>query len=98
MNKKFYNSIAWRKCRDAYSQSVNGLCEICLSKGKLTVGQEVHHKIPLTLDNVNDPNIALNWDNLQLLCFECHQGITHNRQPILREGLAFDDKGNIIVN
>ena len=33
---------------------------------------EVHHKIPLTADNVRDPEISLNWDNLELLCKTCH--------------------------
>lgn len=25
--KKFYNSKAWKKCREAYKKKVNGLCE-----------------------------------------------------------------------
>ena len=33
---------------------------------------EVHHKIPLTADNFKDPKVALNWDNLELLCKSCH--------------------------
>ena len=33
---------------------------------------EVHHKIPLTPENVRDTNITLNWDNLELLCKSCH--------------------------
>lgn len=35
-------------------------------------GEEVHHKIRLTPKNVRDPSIALNWDNLELLCKDCH--------------------------
>ena len=37
-----------------------------------------HHKIPLTLDNVNDCNISLNPDNIQLVSFRTHNEI-HNR-------------------
>lgn len=33
---------------------------------------EVHHKVPLTADNVKDPEISLNWENLELLCKTCH--------------------------
>ena len=33
---------------------------------------EVHHKIPLTDQNINNPKIAYSWDNLQLLCKDCH--------------------------
>ena len=36
-------------------------------------GEQVHHKIRLTPDNLADPAVALNWDNLELLCTACHQ-------------------------
>jgi 5-methylcytosine-specific restriction endonuclease McrA len=35
-------------------------------------GDEVHHKIRLTPENLADPQISLNWDNLELLCKQCH--------------------------
>lgn len=28
--------------------------------------------MPLTADNVKDPRISLSWDNLELLCKDCH--------------------------
>jgi hypothetical protein len=37
-----------------------------------------HHKIELTLDNVDDPTIALNPDNIEVLCHDCHNA-AHNR-------------------
>ena len=37
-----------------------------------------HHKIPLTLENVNDFNISLNPDNIQLVSFKTHNEI-HER-------------------
>ena len=69
----FYTTRAWRKCRAAYAQSKGGLCERCWSKGLIVPGKEVHHKIRLTPYNLNDPNIALNWENLELLCDDCHK-------------------------
>ena len=36
------------------------------------IGTEVHHIIYLTPENVTDPEISLNQDNLLLLCNECH--------------------------
>lgn len=33
---------------------------------------EVHHKKPLTAENLTDPRVALNWENLELLCKTCH--------------------------
>lgn len=38
----------------------------------------LHHKIELTLDNVNDANITLNPENIQIVSFKTHNAI-HNR-------------------
>lgn len=70
--KKFYGSNAWRECRDAFASSRGGLCERCLENGRYSPGEVVHHVEPLTAANINDPTIALNWDNLKLLCGRCH--------------------------
>lgn len=94
--KRFYNSKAWKECRDLYKQSVNGLCEECLDEGKYTLGDEVHHKIELTPYNINNPDVTLNWNNLQLLCFNHHQDITHNRTAPVRKGFSFNEKGELI--
>ena len=69
---KFYKSSAWKKCMKSYRNSKGGLCERCWSKGLIVQGEEVHHKIRLTPENIDDPSIALNWDNLELLCKACH--------------------------
>lgn len=71
-SREFYNSAAWKACRESYKHAKGGLCEDCLKHGIITAGAEVHHVIELTPENVNDPNIALNWDNLCLLCKDCH--------------------------
>ena len=73
----FYTSWVWRKCRKAFAESKGNLCERCLKRGIVQPGSkkqplEVHHKIPLTVDNVKDPDIALGWSNLELLCKSCH--------------------------
>ena len=73
----FYVTWTWRKCRTAFAKSKGNLCESCLKRGIIEPGSkdqplEVHHKIPLTADNVNDPNVTMNWDNLELLCKKCH--------------------------
>lgn len=75
---EFYKTWTWMKCARAYKQSQSGLCERCWSKGLIVPGDEVHHKIKLTPENINDPAIALNWDNLELLCKNCHME-EHNR-------------------
>lgn len=70
--KALYKGMPWKICKDGYIKSVGGLCEECLKKGIYVPGEIVHHKIHLTPDNINNPEITLSWDNLQLLCRECH--------------------------
>lgn len=70
--KKFYSSFAWYTCRNAYAKKAHYLCENCLRKGIYRPGEIVHHKIELDPTNINNPEIALSFDNLELLCRECH--------------------------
>lgn len=70
--KSFYKSRIWNDTRNAYAASVGGLCEKCLADGIYKAGEIVHHKQPITPDNINDANITLCWGNLELLCRDCH--------------------------
>ena len=70
--KGFYHSGAWAACRESYRRYRGGLCERCLKNGIVKVGVDVHHRIHLTIDNIHDPTITLNFANLELLCRECH--------------------------
>lgn len=70
--KGFYKTAAWLKCRDGYIKHVGGLCERCLARGLIVPGYIVHHKCYLNAENITDPSITLNWDNLEYLCHECH--------------------------
>ena len=68
----FYHSAVWKKCRAEYISSVGGLCERCLAKGIYRPGYIVHHKEYINADNLNDPSVLLNHNNLEYLCLECH--------------------------
>jgi 5-methylcytosine-specific restriction endonuclease McrA len=81
----------WKKCRNNYFQSKYGLCERCAAPGKI-----VHHKKYITPDNINDPNITLNWDNLELVCQECHNKEHHETNGVTACGLLFDENGDLI--
>ena len=89
----FYSSKAWKDCRAAYRKSKRGLCEVCLSEGRITPGVIVHHKIHITPENINDPNIVLNWDNLQLVCRDCHAQIHDAKKRRYR----VDNYGHVIL-
>ena len=70
--KSFYSSSKWIKCRNAYIKNRilidGGLCEECRDK----TGYIVHHRITLTQDNISDPDTALNHNNLEYVCKDCH--------------------------
>lgn len=89
--KQFYRSKAWKQCRQSYFNSKHGLCELCFKPGKI-----VHHKKYITPNNINNPHITLNHDNLQLLCQDCHNYEHHGKYDPVRKGFAFDDEGNLI--
>lgn len=77
--ESFYKSRTWQSTREAYSKSVGYLCEDCLQHGLVTAGEIVHHVKPITKDNIGNPDITLNWENLRLLCRPCHERI-HRRK------------------
>lgn len=71
--ERFYASWKWRQCKNGYMKSVGGLCERCSKRGLIEPADEVHHKIRLNAKNINKPEIALNWANLEALCEDCHK-------------------------
>ena len=96
--EKFYTSWAWRKCRKAFATSKGNLCEKCMKRGIIEAGSkdrplEVHHKVPLTAETVKDPKVALNWDNLELLCKKCHDEEKERRQ----KRWSADEFGRVVL-
>ena len=84
----FYKSLAWQIARTVKIEATQGKCERCGA-----VGEEVHHKIRLMVENVNDVYISLNQDNLELLCRDCHND-EHGR--FKKQKVMFDEDGNFI--
>lgn len=91
-SESFYKSRIWQKTRAAYASSVGGLCEHCLKAGICRAGEIVHHKQELTPDNIADPAISLSWDNLELLCRDCH-GKAHGN----KRRYKVDEMGRVIA-
>ena len=91
--REFYSSKQWRDCREAFARSKRYLCEDCLAKGILTSGEIVHHKIHLTPENINDPSVTLNFENLRLVCRKCH-GEEHQHRD---RRFVVDDMGRVYV-
>lgn len=105
IDSSFYKSKAWKQVRKTYALSKHCICERCgmpvyvdgindyLIKEHRTKGI-VHHKEHLNQNNVVKDNIAYGFDNLELLCIECHNK-EHFDTGILREGFTFDENGNL---
>ena len=87
---KFYSGRVWRRCRDAFIKSKCYVCERC---GR--VATIVHHRQPITPENIGDPNITLNWDNLEAVCLDCHNAV-HGNGAACSDEVMFDGNGNLI--
>ena len=79
--RSFYSSKAWKAVREQAKRRDHYLCVDCLRAGKITAAEEVHHIVPLTPDNINDPMITLRLDNLKSLCKDCHSKYSPKRVP-----------------
>jgi len=102
---EFYQSKAWKDVRKAYALSKHCQCERCgryvyvdgltdyLPKDK-RIKSIVHHKEYLNDTNYTEDSIALDENNLELLCIDCH-----NQEHFLkatRKNLMFDVNGNLV--
>lgn len=92
--KTFYKSKAWKQTRDLYAKSVGGLCEICWQNGLVVPGEIVHHRIHLTPENISNPEIALKFSNLQLVCRDCH-AMLHKDEGEKR--YRVDPDGSVVI-
>lgn len=80
---KFYNSKEWTQLARVIKEKRginNGgnYCERCGKRVDTTRNLIAHHKQHLNNYNIIDPNITLNEDNIELICFKCHN-VEHNR-------------------
>ena len=88
--KQFYTGKKWERCRELYRKSVGGLCEVCLARGIYRPGVIVHHINHVTPDTIKDEAVLFNFDNLQLVCRDCHAKL---HKPAKR--FKVDDMGRV---
>ena len=106
IRKDFYNSKAWKSVRKSVWLKQNLLCNRCykpvyvdgiskwIPKEERRTGI-VHHKKYLDNNNITDDSIALNEDNLEGLCKDCHEK-EHHQDISTRKEYKFDENGNLI--
>ena len=94
-SRGFYSSAAWLSAREAYAKSKRYCCERCGAPGAV----EVHHIVPLTPENIYDPEITTSFENLMLCCHRCHREI--HRQLDGKDDIAlrytFDCDGKVFI-
>lgn len=105
--QEFYQTKAWKQIRKNIWLKQSCLCNRChrpvyvngiseyIPKDKRLKGI-VHHKEYLTDINFNDDSIALNEDNLEGLCIDCHNK-EHFNTGVTRNDVMFDEEGNLIL-
>ena len=88
--KQFYKSRKWKHCRESFIAERmaidGGLCQHC----RTAPGYIVHHKIHITPQNINNPDITLNWGYLEYVCRECHN--KEHFGEAMRVNFDFDGK------
>lgn len=91
--KFFYKSKQWQRVRDYVMKRDQWLCQDCLKKGKYVPAEEVHHIVPLKPENITDPSITLDENNLVALCRECHKA----RHGARERRYSVDEYGRVII-
>lgn len=101
---RFYHSRAWEKVRSFVWDRAHGLCERCMEHGIVKPANVVHHTTPLTVENMDDPDVSLNPERLKALCNECHTevhkqlgiGAFEAKREEEPSRVGFDSEGNVI--
>lgn len=69
----FYNSKDWKELRMMLIIQRGATCERCHKDFLFDTSRLIgHHKKELTPDTICDPTIALNPDNIEIICDDCH--------------------------
>lgn len=95
-SRAFYHSQGWKNCRESFIKYKGGLCENCLKRGLYKPGVIVHHVEELTPANIENPEVSLNWNNLRLVCRDCHAEEHDKRKKDRRYTIG--ENGEVIVD
>lgn len=94
IDHSFYKSREWESCRQGYLQKVGFFCERCKARGIYNPAKIVHHKIYLNEKNYKDPAVALNFENLEALCQDCHNKEHFEEKQSRR--YSIDESGRLV--
>lgn len=96
-SQKFYHSKAWKQCRKSFITKRMGIDGGMCQCGCGELGYIVDHIEELTPENINNPDVTLNHDNLQYLSLKCHNTKTFGRgEGATRPGTYFNEYGELV--
>ncbi|MDL2254473.1 HNH endonuclease [Ruminococcaceae bacterium OttesenSCG-928-I18] len=72
--------------------SINHICERCAERNVLEHADTAHHRVHLSPENISDPEVTLNWENLMGVCRECHAEVHGKTERRIR----YDEGGRVI--
>lgn len=82
--QRFYASKRWRELRDMLVIQRHGICDRCGKDFSTDTSKLVaHHKEHLTDETLKDPNVAVNPDNVEILCAHCH-ALQHSERGFIK--------------
>lgn len=81
---KFRCSKPWLDLSLSLRIKSNGYCSHCHKQFPISF-LRAHHIKELTIENVNDPKVALNPDNIIILCHDCHNKIHHRFSQVIKK-------------
>lgn len=97
---QFYGAKPWRDLSYALKIAAGGKCSRC---GKIVLDFKyliAHHKVELTEDNVDDPNISLNPKLIEIICLNCHnkehRRFGHKKEVYIVYGSPLSGKSTMV--
>lgn len=100
---QFYNSKQWKELRFMLIIQRGAKCERCGKDFMLDPSHLIaHHKKELTPTNIQDPTIALNPENIEIICDECHNkehrrfGYAHQHEVYIVYGAPCSGKSTFV--
>ena len=78
---QFYKTKTWCELARRKRKAEHNECERCRKQGRHSPCEAVHHKKYLK----KYPELALDYDNLECLCADCHYDEHHKREQLNEE-------------
>ena len=97
--QRFYGSKRWHDLRTVLIIQRHGICARCGKDFSSDTSQLIaHHKEHLTDETLKDPEVAVNPDNVEIVCAKCHahyhpeKGFTKRKQVFIVYGPPMSGK------